>query len=385
MFSIPKQLDLLRSKFSHFGKTVIQDLQSFEQVLTKLLSELGEFDVEFSDSESDPGYEYRVSTPASQSFLLHTKTYQRLTPATAEGAFSRMRDHSDRVGAVSVVFASVVSNRTAEIAKAHGVSWIDFAGNCRLVFPEHGIYVHRTGIRNPFGKTMSSKLNVFSPKSSRVVRAMLQEPSRGWQLNELAKHNDVRISNGLMSRIKKSLIEDGYALMHEGQLRLKSPKALLRDWVDHYRKDKPNEFAFYMRGDVEQIENQVAAWCSESNLEYALSRFSAAWRLAPEVRYSVASFLVSTEAVRETSLQIFRDQCGARRVDSGANLVLHLPEDESHFTGRVAEPLQITSPLQTYLDLMAMGGRGEEAATAIYEKYLHKPLSEATQVAASLS
>ena len=40
-----------------------------------------------------------------------------------------------------------------------------------------------------------------------------------------------------------------------------------------------------MRGELEQVEQQVATWCSKSNSEYALSRFSAAWRLAPEVRY----------------------------------------------------------------------------------------------------
>ncbi len=45
---------------------------------------------------------------------------------------------------------------------------------------------------------------VFSAKSSRVVRAMLQEPLREWQLNELAAHPCVRVSPGLMSRIKAS-------------------------------------------------------------------------------------------------------------------------------------------------------------------------------------
>jgi hypothetical protein len=272
-----------------------------------------------------------------------------------------------------------VSDRTAEIAKEHGVSWIDFAGNCHLILPSIGIYVHRSGIRNPFGKTMSSRLNVFSTKSSRAVRVMLQEPSRGWRLGELAEHSDVRISNGLMSRIKKSLLEDGYALMHEGELRLKSPEALLRDWVDHYRRDKPNIYSFYMRGDLQQVETQVASWCSESNIAHALSRFSAAWRLAPQVRYSVASFLVSAEAITETSLQRFRDQCGARQVDSGANLILQVPEDESHFVGRISEPLQIASPLQTYLDLMTMESRGEEAANSIYEKYLAEPFSQAAK------
>jgi hypothetical protein len=35
--------------------------------------------------------------------------------------------------------------------------------------------------------------------------------------------------------------------------------------------------------------------------------------------------------------------------------------------------------LQTYLDLNAMDGRGEEAAMAIYEKYFKQPFTEATK------
>ena len=349
-----------------------------ERLLAQLLSELGDFDVAMSTSPPDQGYDYRIAGPDGKEILVETKAYKRITPAIAEAATAELKRRSEALGAEPLLYAAVVSDRTAEIVHEMGVSWTDFAGNCCLVFPRHGIYVRRSGIRNPFGKTMARNLNVFSPKSSRVVRAMLQESTRGWQLNQLAKHPDVRISPGLMSRIKKSMIEDGYAFMHGGLLRLKRPEALLRDWVEHYRTEKPKEYAFYMRGDLEQIEEKVAGWCSESNFEYALSRFSAAWRLAPEVRYSVATLLVSAEAIREDSLIAFRDDCGARRVDSGANLVLQIPEDESHFCGRLSEPLQTASPLQAYLDLMAMNGRGEEAAGAIYDKYLKEPLQLAT-------
>lgn len=379
MTFLPKELFLQRGKNNIIGNPVIKSPHSLEQTLAELLLRLGPFSIVRSPSEADSVGDYRIDGPQGRSLHLQAKTYQRLTPAIAESAFPRMKNQSEQMRSEPLVFASVVSDRTAEIAKEYGVSWIDFAGNCHLILPSIGIYVHRCGIRNPFGKTMSSRLNVFSTKSSRAVRVMLQEPSRGWRLGELAEHSDVRISNGLMSRIKKSLLEDGYALMHEGELRLKSPEALLRDWVDHYRRDKPNIYSFYMRGDLQQVETQVASWCSESNIAHALSRFSAAWRLAPQVRYSVASFLVSAEAITETSLQRFRDQCGARQVDSGANLILQVPEDESHFVGRISEPLQIASPLQTYLDLMTMESRGEEAANSIYEKYLAEPFSHAAQ------
>ncbi len=45
----------------------------------------------------------------------------------------------------------------------------------------------------------------------------------------------------------------------------------------------------------------------------------------------------------------------------------------------LGETLQTTSPLQTYLDLRAIDGRGEEAAMAIYEKYLKQQFTEATE------
>ena len=221
-------------------------------------------------------------------------------------------------------------------------------------------------------------LKVFSVKSSRVVRALLQEPLREWQLNELAAHPRVRVSPGLISRIKQSLVESGYAVMQERMLRLKRPDDLLEDWVKHYRTNKPREYSFYMRGELERIEQQVANWCSKFTKQFALSRFSAAWRLAPEVRYGVTSFMVPKTAILAEPLIDFSTKYGARKVDSGANLILQISEDESYFSNVFGEVIPTTSPLQTYLDLRAVDGRGEEAAIAIYEKYFKQQFKEAT-------
>jgi len=184
-----------------------------------------------------------------------------------------------------------------------------------------------------------------------------------------------------MSRIKRSLVEGGYALMLKGQIRLKRPDDLLDDWEKHYRTHKPKEYGFYMRGELEQVEQQVANWCSESKREYALSRFSAAWRLAPEVRYNVASFMVTTSAILAEPFINLITKYVVRKVDSGANLILQISDDESYYSNRTGEPQQTTSPLQTYLDLLAMNGRGEEAASAIFEKYLKQKFAEASELA----
>ena len=354
--------------------------QEFDRMLTEVLSELGAFQVEVP-LQKDAEHNFRVVKPDGSEFQVDVKEFKRITPATAESACLTLKQRSEATGAQPTIYAAVVSDRTSEIATRHGVSWMDYAGNCRLVFPQYGIYVRRSGIVNPFGKQLPKVLNVFSTKSSRVVRAMLQEPMRGWQLNELAGHPDVRVSAGLMSRIKRSLVEGGYALMLDGQLRLKRPDDLLEDWVQHYRTHKPNEWGFYMRGEPEQVEEQVAKWCSETGCEHALSRFSAAWRLAPEVRYNVASLMVAKRATLAEPLLTLINQYGARKVESGANLILQITDDESYLSNRVGDALKTTSTLQTYLDLMAMDGRGGEAAVAIYEKYFKLKFAEASELA----
>jgi hypothetical protein len=78
----------------------------------------------------------------------------------------------------------------------------------------------------------------------------------------------------------------GYAVMQERHLRFKRPVDLSDDWVKHYRTHKPREYGFYMRGELEQNEPQVTNWCSKFTNQFALLRFSAAWRLTPEVRYT---------------------------------------------------------------------------------------------------
>jgi hypothetical protein len=370
---------LLGSKLAFLSESMTSSPPQFDRLLSQILAELGEFHVLLAPGGSDPEGDVRVVGPAGADFRLEVKEYKRITPATAESACLMLNRQGQASGSQPVLFASMVSDRTSEIATKYGVSWMDYAGNCRLVFPAYGIYVRRSGIENPFGKQLPRVLNVFSSKSSRVVRAMLQEPLRGWQLNELAAHPDVRVSPGLMSRIKRSLVEGGYAVMQEGHIRLKRPDDLLGDWVNHYRNHKPQEYSFYMRGELEHIEQQIALWCSKSTSQFALSRFSAAWRLAPEVRYNVASFMVPTRAILAEPLIDLVSNFGARKVDSGANLVLQISDDESYLSNRLGETLQTTSPLQTYLDLRAMDGRGEEAAMAIYEKYFKQPFTEATE------
>ncbi len=129
-------------------------------------------------------------------------------------------------------------------------------------------------------------------------------------------------------------------------------------------------------------EEAVGKWCRDNDIQCSLAGFSAAWRLAPEVRYSVANVYVESRGFEQDMLEKLKSYNGGKGVETGANLLLWRPFDLSVMADSQAEQqaeTPITSAIQTYLDLRRLAGRGEEAATAVYERLLVGPLREAAQ------
>jgi hypothetical protein len=349
-----------------------QHLARIEKLLGDIFGELGDF-----ESRSQVGRDKTqadivlTSESTGQVILIEAKSRERITPQIADSLFERFRQEPLPDGAIRLIYAPVISPRVAEVAKQHGISYLDQAGNCWIVNPSAGLLISRTGLKNEIPDEPETLADPFSPKSSRIVRAMLHEPLRGWRVSELAEHPDVAVSVGLVSKVKRSLVRENYAMVKDRLVYLHKPLDLLNAWVRNY-SGPTGQRQFYLRGETPEAETRISHWFERAKITYALARFSAAWRLAPEVRYSVASMYVGAEALKPSALESLRADCGAKEVESGANLVLLTPFDEGVFVRRMQTPEQTTSPLQTYLDLKTMAGRGEEAAGAVFAKYLHQ-------------
>ncbi|MEL7500447.1 MAG: type IV toxin-antitoxin system AbiEi family antitoxin [Planctomycetota bacterium] len=331
---------------------------------------MGEFDV-IADSDNPEHVDVVVRQPeAGIEFQFQVKSRERVTPQIADDLFERIASEEPSRAKTTLVFlAPTISDRVAEIARKHNISFLDYAGNCLVANERLGLLLHRKGFKTKLVQSSSPPLaNVFSPKSSRIVRAMLSEPSRAWQVRELAEHPNVDVSMGLVSKVKHALLFQSYAKEENQRLTLKNPQELLQSWA----KNSPiveETVKFYVRGDTEEIEETIADWCVHNNHQYALARMSAAWRQAPDVRYNVANVYVRSSAVTERALLSLKEKCGARPVETGHNLAFLSPYDSSVFANHIGEPYQ-TSPLQTWLDLKQMSGRGEEAAEAVFEKHI---------------
>ena len=300
----------------------------------------------------------------------------RITPQTALSVASQMQRLPAEM--LRVVYAPVISPRVAEILDQTGVGRVDEAGNCRLRSVHHRLLIDRRGRRAP-RRLPQGSADPFSPKSSRIVRAMLSEPAKGWKVRELADHPDIKVSPALVVKVKRTLVEESYAVERDGLLFLRDPVGLLENWAQSY-SGPAEQVPMYFLGETKTAEEAVASWCRAHNLNYALGGHSAAWRLAPEVRYSVAVVYVEERGFSPDLLDKLSKYNGGKRVDSGANLLLWRPFDQSVLAGcrsEDASALKVTSAIQTFLDLKKLSGRGEEAAAAVYEKLLAGPLRDA--------
>jgi hypothetical protein len=116
---------------------------------------------------------------------------------------------------------------------------------------------------------------------------------------------------------------------------------------------------------IADLERLLAETCEEKKTPYALAGFSSAARYAPMVRYQKAMAYVAGEPAD------LAERVGLKPVKSGANVNLINPYDEGVFYGAQSrDGAKLTSPLQTYLDLRQIKGRGEEAADFLKQQVI---------------
>jgi len=361
----------------------LNQLRDADRVFRSIFEGMPEFRARsrFTHSKSNADVWFdAISDGTTYRFLIETKS--RVTPQTAISISKQLSAYAQRLPkrTILVLYSSVISPRVAEILREQGISYADRAGNCWLRSPRDHLLIERQGFQAERQPTHAA-VDPFSTKSSRIVRAMLSRPMDGWQVRKLAEHGDVGVSVGLAVKVKRTLVEEGYAVERERKLYLRDPLGLLNAWSKEY-PGPSEQIPLYFRGDTEVAEQTVTGWCRDNKLQNALSGFSAAWRLAPEVRYTIATIYLEERGFDSLLLDRLTKECNVRRVETGANLYLWCPFDRSVFTStQQNDPMQprVTSPLQTYLDLKRADGRGEDAANAIFEKFLNRDLQAAAK------
>jgi len=260
--------------------------------------------------------------------------------------------------AYGVVAAPYIGDDAANICKERGVGYIDLAGNCFLSLDQ--VYIERKNYPNPNVERRALR-SLFTPKSSRVLRVMLSDPKKSWQVQELA--NEAKVSLGLVAKVKQRLLDMEYALEERRKLFLSRPEALLNKWAGSYSFRKNKMYDFFGLGEPKELERKVAKYCAMGGIPYALSLFSGAALVAPFARYTRGFVYVGEDVAKVAEL------AGLKRVSSGPNLTILEPYDEGVFYGvRKIKGLMIACDIQLYLDLIGYRGRGAESAKFLLEQ-----------------
>jgi len=259
-----------------------------------------------------------------------------------------------------VVFAPYLASRSQEICRAAGVGYLDLAGNCRLMFGP--VYIERKGFPNLKAERRPLR-TLFAPRASRVLRVLLADPKRAFQVQQMARAS--KVSLGLAFKVKQRLLDLDYAQEEQGGLRLSRPEELLREWATNYVFSKNPALDCYAANEVSELEHELARYCFDKKVVYAFTLFSGAARVAPFTRYTRGWAYVMTD------LQEITQGLGWKPVPTGANFTLLRPLDEGLLDGlQEVGGEKVVSDVQLYLDLMGHRGRGEEAATFLLEQKL---------------
>ena len=277
-------------------------------------------------------------------------------------AYQLLRYRENDPDVYCVFAAPYISPQAAEICIKEGIGYIDLAGNCRLTFDQ--VYIEQEGKANPFAQKRDLR-SLYSPKAERVLRVLLNNPKKAWRVQPLAA--EAMVSIGQVSNVKSLLENREWLTNTEGGLQLCAPDQLLTEWAENYSFKRNSPRNYYTLKSVAEIEADLAAICQQQGIPYVLTGFSAAARYAPAVRYQRAMAYVGKEVDEVARLLSLKE------VPSGANVTLLTPYDEGVMYGYLlTDGVQLAAPVQVYLDLLNMKGRGEEAAAMLLDEVIRK-------------
>ena len=299
-----------------------------------------------------------------ETFRLNVGIRNNGQPRYAREAVALLRMHSGlSPGNSYPVFAApFISKAAAEICRQAGAGYMDLAGNCRLAF--NGIYIERQGRPNRFVSKRSLR-SLYETRSSRVLRALLFDPNLTWKLTDLSEAAGVSI--GQVFNVKKALIDREWAVFDKDGLKPTQPERILLDWGKHYSCSKNTLYYFHSTKTPEEREKRLADASSETGQRYALTSFSASARLASTGRHTGVYAYIEDDVKRAADLLQLQP------ADSDPNVVLMLPHDEGVFFGmREIGGMNVVSPIQAYLDLVGLDGKGDVEAEILFSQVIQK-------------
>ena len=326
------------------------------------------FERERPEGSFRPDLVARITTPDGEKIVL-IEVKNNGQPRYARQAVNQLTLYTQKLpDSYGVFIAPYISPASAQMLKEAGIGYVDFAGNCLLNFEK--VFINVEGKPNPFPKSRELR-TLFSPRASRIIRVLLDDPFIAWKVADLSKK--AKVSLGLVAEVKKILLDREWITEGNVGFTLIKPEELLQEWTSQYTYGKNEISNLYSIKDESLIEQELNDYCSANNIRYALTLFSGASRVAPYTRYRGVYAYVEDGAKAATLQQAL----GLKQVTTGPNVTFLKPYDEGVFYGLIKyNEIPVVCPIQLYLDLKSYKGRGEDAAQFLFEQVIEPSWSQ---------
>ena len=257
---------------------------------------------------------------------------------------------------IPMIVSPYLSPESRAICLDYSTAYLDLVGNARLAFDT--VYIERAVAERPVSETRALR-SIFTPKAAAILRVLLREPARAWRVANLAAQ--AHASYGHVSNVRKALLAREWIEVGDDGVVLVQPDALLKTWRESYRRSAGDSITGYTHLHGRQLDERMRGTLNPHSQRpraiYALH--SAAQWLAPFGRSGTQTFYAD-----EPGAELLKQALKLTHAARGANVVLHIPKDESLFHD-ASEPgpnVFCTSPISTYLDLWNGSDRDREAA-----------------------
>ncbi len=327
-------------------------------------------DVEHGDAQNDDVADAVVRLRSSgrrHALLCEVKSNGQ--PRYVRGAILQLQHQVARQAgpATPVLMAPYLSPQARAMCRDESVGFLDLEGNAWIRFDS--VYIEREVASRPHVDRRELK-SLFKPKSARVLRAMLRDPTRAWRVSDLAQRASVSL--GHVSNVRSRLLDREWARVADGGLLLTNPGLVLDGWRAAYEPPAGERKSFYtaLHGAAFDEAARKALRPQRDSTHAAFASFSAARWLAPYARVGSHDFYADA-----VGLDAISSALALSLVTKGENVVVTVLRDPGplHDVVEQAPGVVCTSPVQTYLDLCASGERGREAAEHLRREMLAWP------------
>lgn len=267
-----------------------------------------------------------------------------------------------------IIMAHFISPEAAKQCEKLNVGYMDMSGNYRLHV--HWLYMSEQGHPNQHIQANGLK-DIFNPKSrvsSIILRALMRDVSKQWKLSQLSEK--LQCSIGQVFKVKNYLCEQLWAEMTSDGLRILEAEAIMQAWCAAYSSKETEDTVLdcYTIDSLPVFEEKAQNVRLKLGIHSCLTGIAGGVRYVPVVRYNKVHLIVPLKDANDFMLA-----AGCKAVDSGSNVQIHfVSSDELMYDAREIDGYMVASPVQIYLDSMALKGRGEEVANAILKQEINK-------------